>query len=506
MANSKSVSSGDQRIRWLKPAMIISYALVIVLSLTIVSLLAVKKTDRVLKNKVSNMATSLNVQMKLNLNSYLSRMETIATLAFGEQEAYTYDSTDPNKDEYEAIATEKVISDKLYSLCIMENFVDYGIVYRDNRAVGKLSNGTKNLFGDKIFEDLSAMATRQHSNDGWATGYNNDFTRIYYVKMIHENALLVISFYGSELEAVFDNPEAVSGMDVRLTDDQFNIIYSSVRNEVGSTLPESIASRVKDKNAVTVMDDEYLITVNSSGERWYVICSIPTSIILSEKNDMQLYIYIVALVAALLSVIIGTVLSFKLTAPVKNVVTTLDSKAKNDLLTGILNKRSFEEYTENCVTSSLPTEHHALILLDLDNFKGVNDTLGHAYGDQVLTNVGAILRSIFTPNDYIGRIGGDEFCVCLNTPPMDDENYKNLVIRKCNELCEAFRNNYTGDDGSYKISGSIGIAMFPECGTTFKELYAASDKALYASKKRGKDTYTFYSDIVKKEAEADEKD
>lgn len=505
MSNSKSVKSGKQSIKWVKWTMIIGYALIIVFSISIVSMLAVRKTDHVLKNKVSNMATSLNVQMKLNLNSYLSRMETIATLAFGEQEAYTYDSTDPNNDEYEAIATEKKISDKLYSLCIMENFVDYGIVYRNNRTVGKISNGTQNLFGDNIFEDLSAMAVRQHSGDGWATGYNDDFTRIYYVKNIHENAILVISFYGSELANVFDNPESVKGMDVRLTDSKFNIIYSSVRNEVGEPLPEDIASRVSDQNGVTVMDDDYLVTVNSSGESWYIVCSIPTSIILSEKNDIQLYIYIVALIAALLAVVIGIVLSFKLTAPVQNVVTTLDSKAHNDLLTGILNKQSFEEYTENCVASSLTIEHHALILLDLDNFKGVNDNLGHAYGDQVLANVGAILRKIFTNNDYIGRIGGDEFCVLLNTTPKDNSEYRSFVTEKCDELCEAFRNNYTGDDGKYKISGSIGVATFPECGTTFKELYAASDKALYASKKRGKDTYTFYTDIMK-EAGTDEKD
>lgn len=505
MSKTKNTKSGDQRIQWLKSAMIIGYALIIVISIFIVSILAVHKTDKVLKNKVSAMATSLNVQMKLNLNSYLSRMESIAALAFGEESAYTYDSTDTNKDEYDAISTEKAISDKLYSLCIMENFVDYGIVYRDNRTVGKISNGTKNLFGDKIFTDLSQMITRQHSNDGWSTGYNDDFTRIYYVKKIHDNAILVISFYGSELEVVFDNPETINGMDVRMTDSNFNIIYSSVRNEVGQKLPENLSSRVDDRHSVTVVDDELLVTVNSSNDNWYIICSIPTSIILSEKNEMKLYIIIVAIIAAIFAVIIGIFLSFKLTAPVKNVVTTLDTKAHNDLLTGILNKHSFEEYTENCISSALPIEYHALILLDLDNFKGVNDNLGHAYGDQVLANVGSILRSIFTKDDYIGRIGGDEFCVMLNTSPSDKTPYKDFVRSKCDELCEAFRNNYTGDDGKYKISGSIGVALFPDCGKNFKELYAASDKALYNSKKRGKDTYTFYSDIVKKEAEKNEK-
>ena len=140
------------------------------------------------------MASSLTVQMKLNINSYISRMETIATLAFASEEAYTYDATATDNDEYESLNTEKIISDKLYSLCIMENFVDYGIVYRNNRTVGKVSNGTVNLFGDRIFTDLSTMISRQRTSDGWGTGYNDDFKRIYYVKQIHENAILVLSF------------------------------------------------------------------------------------------------------------------------------------------------------------------------------------------------------------------------------------------------------------------------------------------------------------------------
>lgn len=472
--------------------MIIGYALIVVASIAFVSLYAVRKTDTALKDKVISLASSLNMQMKLNMDSYLSRMETIGTLAFGIEESYTYDASDENNDEYEAINTEKIISDKLYSLCIMENFVDYGIVYRNNRTVGKISNGTSSLFGDGLFDGLEKMIYRQRTSDGWAAGYNDDFRRIYYVKRVHDNALLVISFYAAELETVFDNPETINGMDIRLTDHDYNILYSSVSGELGQPLQEDIMQRIAGQESATAVDNDYLVSVNSCGD-WYVISSIPTKIVLKEKNEMRYAIYAAALLAALLAVLIGTELSFRLTKPVKSTFDSLDTKAHIDQLTGILNKRTFEETAAYRISIALSFEDHALILLDIDNFKGVNDTLGHAAGDKVLARTGSILRGVFSNEDYIGRIGGDEFCVLVNSSPEKGRSYTDYIKERCQELCDTFASNYAGDAGDYKISASIGVSMFGEHGAAFEELYKAADKALYSSKHKGKDTYTIYN-------------
>ena len=473
--------------------MILGYALIVIAAVTAVSGLTAKKTDEVLKNKVISLTSSLNMQMKLNLESYLSRMETIGTLAFGVPEFYTYDATDPDNDEFDALSKEKIITDKLYSLCIMENFVDYGVVYRNNRTVGKLSNGTASLFGNKIFDELHSMIKRQRTNDGWAAGYNNDFRRIYYVKSIHENALLVISFYATELQEVFDNPETMNDMTIRLTDSDYNIIFSSQKDEVGTPLPDNIYSRVCDHSASTVMDDTYLVTVNACGDDWFVICSIPTEIILGEKKQMRYYIIMVGIVAAAMALLISTELSFRLVSPVREFVSLLDTKASTDQLTGILNKKAFEDMSSQRLDSSLSIERHALILLDLDNFKGVNDNLGHAYGDKVLAKTGSILRGTFSTEDFLGRVGGDEFAVLVNSVPENDAEFTSFVEAKCRELCEQFASNYTGDNGDYKISASIGVSLCPEHGTDFGTLYNHSDSALYISKKKGKDTFTVYS-------------
>ncbi len=493
MAKREASRPSLKNIRRLQLSMVIGYAVIILAVIFIITDLAVNKTDTVLKNKVISMSSSLNVQMKLNMDSYIERMETIGTLAFGTQEAYTYAATDPGNDEYEAINTEKAITDKLFSLCIMDNFIDYGIVYANNRTVGKISNATSSLMGDSMYEDLSSMITRKRTHDGWSAGFRDDHKHIYYVKRVHDNAVLVMSFYASELESVFDNPETLAAMDIRLVDSEYNILYSSRREETGNPLPAALIERVDGKTSATVMDNKYLVSVNSCIDDWYVICSIPTEIILKEKNDVQLYIYTAGFIAAILAMLFAAFLSFRLTEPVKQAVAILDTKANSDQLTGILNKQAVNDRSSGRIASSLSIERHALILLDLDNFKGVNDTLGHAYGDKVLAKTGSILRAEFSTEDFLGRIGGDEFCVLVNSTPGDDTDFENFIREKCETLCGAFREYYSGDRNDYKISASIGVSLFPEHGASFEELYAASDKALYSAKNSGKDTFAFYN-------------
>ncbi|WP_028509083.1 diguanylate cyclase [Ruminococcus sp. NK3A76] len=497
MAKSKKSRNNITHIRHIQGMMIACYALLVIVTVAIVTRLALKKTDEVLKNEVISLTSSLGVQMKLNMDSYISRMETIGTLAFGEENAYTYDATDPDNDEYEAINKEKLITDKLFSLCIMENFVDYGIVYRNNRTVGKISNATAALFGDELFNDLSGMITRSRTNDGWATGYKNDFRRIYYVKKVHDNAVLVISFYSNELDTVFDNPETLSDMEIRLVNQDYNILYSKNRDEVGKSLPSDIKDRVENQSSASMMDNEYLVSVNSCDE-WYVICSIPTEIILNEKNEMKRYIYLTGAAAAVAAALVGLYLSYLLTRPVKRIVSTLDDKARIDLLTGMLNKLTFEDYAENILSASVENEKRAMIILDIDDFKIVNDTLGHAAGDRVLQNMGRILKENFTDDDYLGRIGGDEFCVLVNARMSENEGFREHIESKCESLCEALRNGLSGDEG-IEISASVGAAIFPESGKSFAELYSACDKALYFAKRSGKNRYSIFDSKAEKE-------
>lgn len=491
----KRRNENNDKIKQIKLIMIFGHALIIIIAAVFMAFFTIKKNDTVLKSKVSDLTYSLNVQMKLNINTYLSKLESISTLVFGMEEAVSYYSSPDNADQYEALNTEKLISDKLYDLCIMENYVDFFIVYSDDHTVGKVSNGTTKLFGDDLYNDMAQTVTRKRTGDGWSTGYNGDFRRIYYVKHINDNALLVASFYTSELETVFVRPDDMRDTAVRLVNEDHYIMYSSENEETGSKLPDDILDRIGGSTSASFMDDDYLITINSCADSWYVICSAPTQIILAERNIVIRYTVIITVITSAVAMILGTLLSIHVTNPVNQIVTKLNTQANIDRLTGIYNKLSFEENAEYMLKNAGKGERHAVILLDVDNFKGVNDELGHAYGDKVLADIGNILRLTFNSSDCLGRIGGDEFGVLLNIPANRQADFMTLINEKCRALCGAFHNNYTGSSGDYKISASIGAAVFPDDGKNFAELYRCADAALYSSKHKGKDTFTIYSDV-----------
>lgn len=167
---------------------------------------------------------------------------------------------------------------------------------------------------------------------------------------------------------------------------------------------------------------------------------------------------------------------------------TMKKQAQLDSLTKLLNKVSAQQtiidYLENQQSNTMA----ALLVLDLDNFKSVNDTLGHLYGDAVLTQIGTTLRNLFRSQDVIGRIGGDEFLILLKDIPS-----KELVLERCQLMVDTFREQLSRLMPKLQVSVSVGAALTPQHGTTFADLFRHADEALYAAKRAGKCQYHLYS-------------
>ncbi len=172
-------------------------------------------------------------------------------------------------------------------------------------------------------------------------------------------------------------------------------------------------------------------------------------------------------------------------------VSDIKSKSYQDVLTGLWNRA----YTENAVNEMISQgKKGALFMLDMDNFKAVNDNYGHIAGDETLKIFAGTLKKFAGEGDVLCRIGGDEFMIFVK-----DVTEKSELGSRAAEIISGFQKKFAGFDFETECSVSIGIAQTPEDGMEFNKLYNSADKALYYVKQNGKNAYHFFSDKLQKE-------
>ena len=166
----------------------------------------------------------------------------------------------------------------------------------------------------------------------------------------------------------------------------------------------------------------------------------------------------------------------------------LQRRADKDALTGLYNKgTAMELVKEAIITNSNEGKLAAMIMIDLDHFKDVNDTFGHAAGDKLLEDVGKVLNDSFKGRDIVGRMGGDEFMIF-----MTDIKSENDAVSISTRLNKMLTKRIVKTQGEVTISASIGIAICDSKMTEFEALFKRADEALYKTKKNGRNGNTLY--------------
>ena len=166
----------------------------------------------------------------------------------------------------------------------------------------------------------------------------------------------------------------------------------------------------------------------------------------------------------------------------------ISRRANTDDLTGLLSKGTAQLRIRAALRKMVPeTGSASLLIIDADEFKTINDTFGHLFGDKVLREIAQAINKNFRQNDIKGRIGGDEFIVLL--PGMSNAD---VLKRHCSALCRRLSLVLHKDGKHHAFSISIGAAQYPAHGQSYEELFARADEALYESKRRGKGRYMLY--------------
>ena len=156
-----------------------------------------------------------------------------------------------------------------------------------------------------------------------------------------------------------------------------------------------------------------------------------------------------------------------------------------DFFTGLLNKRSCKEYVSDAIASN--KDKHYMAMIDIDDFKNINDTYGHLYGDKVILKVASIINSALNGRGIVGRFGGDEFFIFTNW--ITTEGQLRSILTHIKQKVRDELNQ--GENGSV-VTLSIGVCKYPDDGSDYDSLLNKADKCLYIAKNKGKNRYIIY--------------
>lgn len=191
-----------------------------------------------------------------------------------------------------------------------------------------------------------------------------------------------------------------------------------------------------------------------------------------------------------LGTIFGAILVFRDATDDRLTRYQLEYLAQHDTLTGLKNRHYFEQQLKQTVdTASRGRHQYCLLYIDLDQFKVINDTVGHAAGDELLTKVAMMFSQRIRQGDIFARLGGDEFGVILDSIDIDDID---SFIASYMNILQGFK--FTWDNNNYDISCSIGATIIDKQTTTYAEAMRQADIACYIAKKNGRNRYHLYTE------------
>jgi diguanylate cyclase (GGDEF)-like protein len=221
------------------------------------------------------------------------------------------------------------------------------------------------------------------------------------------------------------------------------------------------------------LDDPATAPITIAGRTWLLVVRDPG------RPSIVLPLLIAGLGVSLAAVLGALVLVWSRSEQMRE----LQRQASQDSLTGLKNRRRFEEdLRTELARSRRERAAGALLLLDLDEFKTVNDSLGHPIGDRVIEEIAGVLGRRTRETDVLARIGGDEFAVVLSHCDADEARAIGETITS------AIREHVPQPEGVPQITASIGIALFgPGTDATFDSVLADADAAMYAAKQAGRD-------------------
>ncbi len=264
---------------------------------------------------------------------------------------------------------------------------------------------------------------------------------------------------------------------------------SNIKEVINLDDKKVIIKTDKNNNKNLVMQS----TICIEKSKWHLFVEIPYA----QIQERLYWIALRIIVSILAIVIVSIFFLWRFTTMNKKHAYELESLAYNDILTDLPNRSFFLKHLEHSLNRSKRDNHKlAILFIDLDHFKYINDSYGHASGDNVLIEAASRLKRSIRKEDFVARIGGDEFIVLLNN--MHNYLEIEIVAQKINiELAKPIKDDF---GHVYHIGCSIGISLYPDDSKNAEKLIAFSDTAMYKAKESGRNQHAFYESKITNEA------
>lgn len=485
-------SKSEIQLQKMQVRMCILFGAAIITIATAISSIITEISILKMQDKVVDLLQMNNEQKINNVNAYLERIENNAALFFSDDLYCEYDATTEDMEAFDKIQVENQIMERIQDLAVLENYSDFGIVYRDDSCLGWLSNTTMQAFpSGGLFQYLENHITNDKKGSGWFFDYETSYDRLYYVKKMNDNAILITALYTRELSSAFAESANGNGINICFADAN-NIVLYSDQLVTGSTLPEDLQNPNEREGSMKRLDGGMVIVSGNCSHDFKLISYSEMAVLFSEMKNLKNISILITVILIIIVCSVGFFLMYKVANPFSGVLNELNRQASRDRLTNLINKVTFQEIVDSGVRDRKGAPVQGLIMLDLDNFKKINDTLGHMEGDRVLTCVSVLFRDTFPKEAIIGRLGGDEFSVYFTSYQDDAETKEkyDIIMRR---LIRNFHDMFDDKYAMYGLSISSGIVMMNRnVAEDFANMYLCADKALYVSKQSGKNQYHWY--------------
>ncbi|MCR4744857.1 MAG: GGDEF domain-containing protein [Lachnospiraceae bacterium] len=473
------------------------FSLIIFLLTIFITAVPMRSSLASLRTSFSELMISNTRQLGSNLDATFGWVEKTASLMFSDKVVYEYDPVANSYTDYQKLQIENEISDLVEQLGIMGNFADFGIVYSNDEHVGWISEKMAAQFvNGGMYDEFAKSIKDENTESGWSFGHSGNYDKFFYSKRINEHAVLMMSFYTAEVDEYFEGYGNVSEkITMSLVDDNNEIIYSNDKLTIGMELDSDITALTSNGVDSSRFNNEYIVTTCYCQNGWRLICSIPQEIITSKTIRIQHFTLIFAALSCIVFLIIANFLYFKMSRPFEGMMTDLNRQANYDSLTNIFNKGAFETEVRSRIKKMKDGDCMGFLMIDMDNFKQINDNLGHEYGDEVIARLGDLLREKSTNDTVIGRLGGDEFAVHFDFSKNSMVSAERTMHDYVDQLLYNFSRKFAEEHRRYGLSLSVG-ATVAACSMDYDEIYRQADDTMYQSKRTGKNKAT-YKFIVK---------